>query len=357
MTDTREFRPDWTSPPGDTITDLLVERSLSTMEFAELIGQTPEETNNLLLGRSTITLGIARQLERVLGASVEFWMSRDFQYREDVAGLTSAERGWIAEVPIGDMIKFGWLKPVPRPSEELAACLQFFNVPSVQAWNEQYAEVNSAVAFRTSLSYDSRPAAVAAWLRQGEIEAEEIECNPWDVDAFQESLPEIRSLTRRKDPSQFIPQLQYSCAKKGVAVVVVRAPGGVRASGATRFLSPQKALLMLSFRFLSDDQFWFSFFHEAGHLVLHGNQRFFLEDEDTPSTAEEQEANDFASNLLIPSNFQQEMLDLPANARAVVRFAVRVGVSPGIVVGQLQHNDKIPHNWLNRLKRRYSWES
>jgi len=72
MTDTREFQPDWASPPGDTISDLLKERSLSTVEFAELIGQTPEEVDYLLLGRSTITLGTARQLERVLGASVEF---------------------------------------------------------------------------------------------------------------------------------------------------------------------------------------------------------------------------------------------------------------------------------------------
>lgn len=357
MTDTREFRPDWASPPGDTISDLLRERGLSTMEFAKHIGQTPDEIDNLLLGRTTITLGIARQLERVLGASVEFWMSRDFQYREDVAELTSVERNWIAELPIGDMIKFGWLKPAPRPSEELPACLRFFNVPSVQAWNEQYSEVNNLVAFRTSPSYDSRPAAVAAWLRQGDIEAEAIECDPWDVESFQESLLEIRSLTRRKDPSQFIPQLQENCAKNGVAVVVVRAPSGCRESGATRFLTRRKALLMLSFRFLSDDQFWFSFFHEAGHLALHGKHKLFLEDDIARSTTEEEEANSFASNLLVPVEFQQEMLDLPSNDRSVVRFAVRMGISPGIVVGQLQHYDKIPHNWLNRLKRRYAWES
>lgn len=357
MTDTREFQPDWASPPGDTISDLLDERSLSTEEFSELIGQTPEQTEDLLFGRSTITLGIARELERVLGASIEFWMSRDFQYREDAAELTSAERDWLARIPVGDMVKFGWLKPPPHPSDELQACLSFFDVPSVQEWDRRYADISSAVAYRTSPTFEARPAAAAAWLRQGEIEARAIHCEPWDVGVFRESLEEARSLTRRKDPSQFIPQLQSICARGGVAVVVVRAPAGCRASGATRFLSRKKALLMLSFRFLSDDHFWFSFFHEAGHLVLHGYQGIFLENDLYPSSSEEQEANEFASNLLIPPEFQQEMLDLPPNMRSVIRFAVRIGVSPGIVVGQMHYYDKIPHSWLNRLKRRYAWES
>ncbi|MCH7605643.1 MAG: hypothetical protein IH962_00680 [Chloroflexi bacterium] len=229
MASGQTFQPDWASAPGDTIADILEELNISVTEFAGRIGHTPEGAIDLLEGRAAITIEVARRLQRILGASVEFWMSRDFQYREDVARLHAADDEWVKELPVGDMIKFGWLTPVPHPSNEAAACLHFFDVPSVRAWREAYSDVQEIAAFRTSPSFDSRPSAVAAWLRQGEIEGGAIECRPWDARRFQETLSTIRSLTGRKDPSRFVPQLQKYCAESGVAVVVVRAhmhPGG-----------------------------------------------------------------------------------------------------------------------------------
>jgi HTH-type transcriptional regulator / antitoxin HigA len=356
MPNADEFRPNWSSAPGETIADVLRERRISLVEFARRIGQTSDDVTSLLEGRSTITIGIARKLEEVLGASVEFWMSRDFQYRQDVSRLHQVDEEWLAELPVGDMIKFGWLTPSPRPAEEMAACLRFFAVPNVSAWRRAYADIQKIVAFRTSRSFESRPAAVAAWLRQGEIVGESINCGPWSAKRFEESLLQIRSLTRQKDPGRFMPDLKNYCAQNGVAVAVVRAPNGCRASGATRFISGRKALLLLSFRYRSDDQFWFSFFHEAGHLVLHGQKGFFLEGMEGPSSTEEQEANEFAERVLIPIELRNQALNLPLNHREVLRFARRLGISPGILVGQLQHNGRIGQDQLNGLKRRLRWD-
>lgn len=109
MPSTHEFHPDWVSAPGDTIADILRERGLSVDEFAVHIGHTPDQANDLLQGRATITIGIARRLEQAVGGSVEFWMSRDFQYRQDVVRLQPVDKEWLRDLPIGDMIKFGWL--------------------------------------------------------------------------------------------------------------------------------------------------------------------------------------------------------------------------------------------------------
>lgn len=357
MTNQIEFQPDWVSAPGDTIVDILNERGLSLTEFAERIEHTPEQVTDILQGRSTITISMARKLEHVLGASVEFWMARDFQYREDITMRDARDEEWKSELPLGDMIKFGWLKPIPLPASEVTACLNYFNVGSIQEWREKYTHVQEMVTFRTSPAFDSRPGAVAAWLRQGGIEAETIKCKPWNSEKFKKSLYDVRTLTRWKTPEIFINKLMSICSESGVAIVVVRAPTGCRASGATRFLSEKKAILQLSFRYLTDDQFWFTFFHEAGHLLLHGNNRLFLEVDDGPSTLEEEEANEFAEHILIPSEYKQELLKLTANTRKVVRYAVRLGISPGIVVGQLQHYGRIRQNQLNFLKRRFRWEN
>jgi plasmid maintenance system antidote protein VapI/Zn-dependent peptidase ImmA (M78 family) len=352
----QEFSPNWASAPGETIADILEERNLSLASFANLIGQSSADVKGLLEGRTAITIGTARLLERVLGGSVAFWMTRDFQYRESITRLHSADQQWLADVPLSDIIRFGWLKPIPHPSEQVTASLSFFGVPSVSAWRAKYSALQQMAAFRTSTSFESRPAAVAAWLRQGEIEGTAMKCDTWSPTGFQKTLFSIRVLTRQKDPHRFLPELQKICAANGVAVVIVRAPNGCRASGATWFISTRKALLLLSFRHLSDDQFWFSFFHEAGHLLLHGIQRLFLEGVETAGAVEESEANDFAARTLVPPQFQYAMMGLPLNSHSVIRFARRIGVAPGIVVGQLQHHGRIKHNQLNGLKRRFKWD-
>jgi plasmid maintenance system antidote protein VapI/Zn-dependent peptidase ImmA (M78 family) len=355
MSSTGTFCPDWASAPGDTIADILRERNISVDEFAELIGQTKAKANDLLRGRLSITIGLARQLERVLGGSIEFWMARDFQYQKQTANPQEATNAWVRELPLADMIKFGWLRPVPKRSQELAACLKFFDVPNVAFWHQVYGSLERKFLFKTSASFESRPASVAAWLRQGEIEAKETMCAPWNAQGFKTSLPSIRSLTREKDPKRFVPKLQKACAEMGVAVTIVRSPSGSRASGATRFITEDKALLLLSFRYLSDDQFWFSFFHEAGHLLLHSHQDIFVEGIEAPNSVAEREANDFASRTLIPPQHHPELLRLRQSKFELVRFARRIGVSPGIVVGQLQHYKKIKPNHFNGLKRRYHW--
>ena len=208
----------------------------------------------------------------------------------------------------------------------------------------------------TGRTPEARPASVAVWIRRGEIDASKIDCKPWNSKLFEASLQEIRSLTKIKDPQQFIPRLQSICSENGVAVVIARTPKGCPASGATKFLSDNKALLMLSFRHLTDDHFWFAFFHEAGHLILHG-KNLFLEGTDLTPAIEEGQANEFAERTLIPAEFKNELLGLRAhNAREIIKLAVKMGVSPGIVVGQLHHLGLVSHKALKTLQRHYKWD-
>ncbi|SRR5258708_15525485 len=349
------FNPDWTSAPGETISDVLRERCISVDDFALRMQKSQQETLELLQGRSPITLGTARRLEKILGASVQFWMSREFRYRQRLGESAQDDNAWLQTLPVTDMLKFGWLSSISKGSDLLAACLQFFGVPSVAAWHRAYGALEQKYAFRTSASFDSETGALLAWLRRGEIEGSAIDCAAWNPLSFKSALDSIRALTREGDPKRFLPTLQESCAKTGVAVVIVRSPNGSRASGATRFLSKNKALLLLSFRYLSDDQFWFSFFHEAGHLLLHDTNDVFLEGVENDDAAKEREANEFAFRLLIPPEFQNDFLRLPRNGFALARFAKRVGIAPGIVVGQLQYHGRLKPNHFNNLKRRYEW--
>jgi len=193
----------------------------------------------------------------------------------------------------------------------------------------------------------------------GELRAKEVACKPFEQSRLESSLDEIRAMTLQT-PKQFQTALRELLAECGVALLVVSQFSGTKAHGATFWLSQEKAVLMLTIRGRWADIFWFSLFHELGHILLHGRRGIFIEDESAGAEQEEQEeeANVFARDLLVPAaayqrfvkggNFYQE---------SVAEFARKIGIDAGIVVGRLQHDSHLRPEWGNRLRTRYTWSA
>lgn len=359
MTDVaRAFAPEWVSPPGSTVADLLEERGWTQQALAQRSGFTTKHISLLINGKAPITEDTAVKLERVLGSTMRFWMTREAQYREALARLSERKSllgraEWLQRLPIKEMVRFGWIRSFENKGDQVRECLRFFGVASVDAWEKQYAD--PLVAFRASAKHGREVGAVAAWLRQGEREAEHIACKPFDKTAFRQVLTQARELTNVGDPAVFISRLVETCSQAGVAVVLVPTPKGCPVSGATRWLSAEKALLMLSFRHKSNDHFWFSFFHEAGHLLLHGKKLLFVEVENRIDGEDERQADVFAGNWLISPADAARLPSVPKTLHAAQVFAKRIGVAPGIVVGRMQKDGLLPWTHLNGLKIRYRW--
>lgn len=354
------FAPDWISPPGDSILDLLEERGWNQVELAKRTGYTTKHISLLINGKAAITEETAIKLERVVGSSAHFWLAREAQYREGLVRIAErdalkTEATWLKELPLQEMIRFGWVRAFADKGEQVAECLRFFGVASVALWKQEYGEPSAA--FRSSDKFAKHAGAVAAWLRQGERCAATIKTEPYDKAAFKEALGTLRSLTKEPDPEKFVPQLVDTCSAVGVAVVPEPAPKGCPVSGATMWLGPDKALLMLSLRHKTNDHFWFSFFHEAGHLLRHGKRLRFIDMEGALSDEHEEEANAFAKDWLIPPHVAKGLATLPRTEAAIRSFADRAGIAPGIVLGRLQNEGRLPWNIsLNKtLKVSYMW--
>lgn len=358
MTRNTAFAPDWISPPGETIEDLLDERGWSQADLADRLGASRKHVNELVKGKATLSPETATQLASVLGSTPEFWLRMEAGYRARLAALEArgthtAAIPWLAELPIPHMNKCGWISRHKDKTDVVAECLRFFGVASVEAWRSTYEA--PLVAFRASTKLEKKHGAVAAWLRQAERMAEKVRCAPYDPAGFREELHALRALTSEPDPQVFLPQLAERCARRGVAVVIVPAPTGCPASGATKWLTADKALLVLSLRHKSDDHLWFSFFHEGAHLVLHGKKLLFIEGLDGLDDTHEHEANRYAANLLIPPSEASRLIGAPWRAEAVEQLARQWGIAPGIVVGRMQHDKLLPPSHLNDLKVRYQW--
>lgn len=353
------FAPLWASPPGRTIRDCMAERDITVEALGRLVGEPVNELEGLLEGRIAITVGLARRLVDAVGASVEFWMARDGQYWDDRRRVAAVS--WSDGLPVAKMARLGWLPGSKSPVERAAQCLEFFGVDDVDAWEAEYGPVLAGVRFRANAAAVDVPGAVAAWLRQGERVAASRPVRRWDPAAFAEAVERARALTREKDPEVFVPALVDGFASAGVALVLLQAPEGCPVSGAARVTRDGTRLVTMSARYLADDHFWFTLMHESAHLLLHvdGPGRSFVESLDPDGEGprrpvEEDVADRFASETLLPSSM------LPAagtpTQKDVLRLSVAAGVSPGVVVGQLQHAGLLDYSRLNHLKRRYRWD-
>lgn len=351
------FAPDWVSPPGDTVEDLLEERSWSQAELAERTGLTRKHINDLVKGRASITADTASRLDKVLGGSAQFWLTREAQYRallerhRDLETL-SRQADWLGELPLAWAIKQGWLRRFKHRGEQVQECLRYFGVATIDAWRETYTA--PLTAFRASEDARMSLGAVAIWLRQVEREAERIQCRPFDKQAFKAALPRLRELTAEASPRVFVPEVKQICAECGVAVVLVPAPRGCPVHGATRWLGTDRAVLALTLRYKTNDLLWFTFFHEAAHILKHGKKLLVIEGIDGLDAELEREADRFAADLLIPPK-QAPSLSTLRSADEVEQAARWLGVAPGIVVGRMQKEGWLPWSHLNALKVRYEW--
>ncbi len=353
-----EYHPADVSPPGATLLEALDEREMTQAELALRTGRPKKTINEIVKGKAAITPETALQFERVLGISATFWNKREQQYREALARLADEQRlkgwvSWLRELPVKQMIARGWVRRRDDKSSQVLELLTFFGVASPEAYRVIFEQ--EVVAFRKTGVSTSDMGGTAAWLRQGEIEAAEIDCAPYDERRFREALRKIRALTN-EPPEGFEPEVIRLCAEAGVAVVFVQDLPRTGICGATRWLTPTKAVIQLSFRYKTDDHLWFTFFHEAGHILLHRKKEVFLEQEERAATAEEEEANTFARDLLIAApGWRSFVRSGHFQAADIIAFANEVGVAPGIVVGRLQHDKLIPFSQCNDLKRKLAW--
>lgn len=349
-----KFAPDYATPPGESLRQTLEALQMTQAELAERAQLSTKHINQIVQGLAPLTPDTALALERVTGAPASFWSSLEANYqlakaRQAELGEAEAERDWIASFPLAQLRARGVLDDDRDYLSVRQQLLAFFGVASRAAWERVWE--SPAASFRRSRAYRVDDHATACWLRLGELEAARVKTAPFDPQRFRRALTRIRR-SMSAPPAEFDPILRESCAESGVAVALVDEIKGSRANGAVRWLTPTKALLQLSLRYRWEDVFWFSFFHEAGHILLHGKRDAFVETAQPGDSAEERQADDFAKRWLIPEDDADRLSGLRTDDD-IRRFASELRLPPAVVVGRLQHDQLIAYSRGNHLRRRF----
>lgn len=346
-------------PPGEFLLEVADDLGMSQADLARRMGRPTQAINEIIKGEKVITPETALQLEQVLAVPAHIWTGLEAEYqlvkaRQHDTETVEQEVQMLGRFPYRAMAKFAWVAKTRDTIKRVQELRRFFGVASLHSLKDVTAY---RPAFRQADEFAASPEALAAWLRAGESAARSIDTRPYDEKGLKAKLAGIRSLSKHQ-PKAFLPILTSTLAQCGVGFVLHPHLPKTYVTGATFWLASDKAVLMLSNRGSWADVFWFSLFHELGHVLLHDRRHMFLEDrgDDPQWKKQEGEADAFACDTLIPPGpYARFVARRKFTAAAIGVFAQEIGIAPGIVVGRLQHDKALAPQQHYGMKVRYKW--
>ncbi len=353
----RSYEPAELIPPGRTLAEWLEHAGMTQADFAKRSSLTAKHINQVVKGTVGISPEVALAFEMVTSIPSRYWLQLDANFQSAKQRLVETADladhvGVVDRFPYAELERRGAVPAARTKVDKLRELLRFFGVADVHALGAVSMQPS---LYRLSNAFEPSDAALASWLRLAEREAATIETAPFDLVACREVVGKMRHLSTLRG-TQWLEPLRELSASVGIAVVVVKELPKCRVNGATRWLSPDKAMIAMSFRYRRNDVFWFTFFHELGHVIRHSKKETFI-DSGASSGIEkklEREADAFASRTLIPPADAARLPGL-RTAEDVVAFAEEIGVAPGIVVGRMQHDNLIPQNRWTSMFDRYKF--
>lgn len=342
---TNQYIPSIVFHPAESLREKLEEMGMGIKEFALRTGK-PEKTIIAVLNEdSSLTPEMAVLFENVTKIPASFWINKQARYNEYIARMRHLEaikdaEEWTKAFPYAEMAKQNWVSPTRKADEKTVNLLSYFGVASHNAWEKLYMNTELKVAAYTSLKHTHEPHAISAWLRQGELQATKIEVPSFDTKKLKGNIPAMRKLMVEQ-PEKFFEKLQDLCAEAGVILVFTPRLPKVPLSGSTRWVN-ENPLIQLTARYGQNDRFWFTFFHELGHIILHGKKYISLENVNfgAADPEKEREAHDFAVKHTFSKEQEEKLLrEHPSiiTAKDILAYAKEFDTHPAMIIGRLQH--------------------
>lgn len=337
------------TPPGATIKEQLHDRGMSQKEFAIRMNLSEKHISRLINGEVQLTPDVAIRLETVLGVPASFWNNLEAIYREklikaEAENSMDLDLELAKQFPYAELAKLGWVPESKSPKERVLHLRNYFEVVELSLLGN---ERITNIACRRLAVTEKSDLALMAWAQEARLQARKIATSPINLTKLQDSIPDIKKMTLLNlDKSSDI--LKNTLSECGIAIVYLPHLKGSFLHGAT-FLSGKKYVMGITARGKDADKFWFSLFHELGHIIL-GH----VGSETELTEKEENEANTWAADALIsPESFQWLVETGEYTKQMVCDFAKTQNIAPGIVVGRLQREGIIRYNRLNDLKEKY----
>lgn len=359
-----KYQPQNVSHPGETLREKLDELQMNPKEFAVYCNKADTIISEVLNGKRSITSDMAIQFEIVTKIPASFWLKRQNNFNEakarnDRQATIMAAVSWARQFPYAEMAKKGWVATTRKVEEKVVELFSFFGMSSHQSWDKFYLKGALPASFRVSLAHAKEPHAISAWLRKGDIEAAKLSAPDYSKKTLKAALPRLKTVMAQQ-PDDYRQQAQEILLATGVKLVFTPCIAKAPINGVARWIEKNNTpLIQISSRYKRNDIFWFSLFHEIGHILLHGKKEVFLENVEYEGMdqVKEDEANAFAESWTFTKAQEREVIDaLPVTNGQIRAFADQFGTHPAMIVGRLRRLDHYTHFQGKELIVQLRWE-
>lgn len=360
--ETNYYQSDLAIHPGEYLEEVLEETMMSQSDLSHRIGRPTQAINEIINGKKSITPETALQFEQVLDVPAHIWTGLQNEYnlilaKEKEIALIKEETNFLSNFPYLDLLKMGLVKETRSTIERVAELKKFLKVSTLA----QIKDVKEyEPAYRVTDHKNVSSEALATWLHSGRLLSEKVKTELFNKKKLEGSLTEIKDLMNLEDLNDAIKGIKKLLSSCGVALVMIPHFKGTRVSGATFWSKDKtKAILLMTLRGSYSDIFWFNFFHELGHILLHNKREIFLEDgyNNEKLKKQEDEANKFSREFLINKDSYKEFINKPISPDLVKKFAKDNNIKPSIIIGRLMKDEIIHYSdyHYTSLRDRYKF--
>jgi plasmid maintenance system antidote protein VapI/Zn-dependent peptidase ImmA (M78 family) len=333
--------------PGDSLKEQLEHKNISLIDFAGKLAISLEEAAKILAGKMAIDANIAQKLAQIAGGSAHFWLGLERIYQQNLEEIALLE--FETKFPANEMVKKGLIEGANSKKPLYTRILDFFGFARLEEWAQNYQRKSIYVDYKKDANAPIDEYALSVWLREGYLATRQTNLTAYNQSAFRQMLVTIAVKLAYEAPENYKNLLIKACAEVGVALYCADTIKKMPVYGAMYWIENHPFIYLTDKANLSYYHFWDTFFHEAGHVLLHGGS-----ERETPNADKEKEAEDFADQMLVATQYLNELLAMPHYTPEKIRmFATQHQIKPDFLIFQLQKRGKISYTNkdFNKLKK------
>lgn len=354
------------SHPGETLKEVLESNNMTQKELAVRINVTEKHITGIITGKNTISSEVALNLSKVFSLSANFWNTLQANYDaelkkiEEYEQITDEEREIVRKSKYNDLVRYGYIENATNIDDKVVNMRSFWGVSKLSKIAELFAPGTSPIAaFRKSINCVTNPYAMASWLKICEIETDDVVVDEYDLGKLKDELNTIKELMLVNDPNYIVQELGKIFQKCGIAFAVVRNLQGAPVQGLIKKID-NKIRLCITLRGAHADIFWFTLFHEIGHLFNMSKDDWKIDYQNNADCQDinksELDADNFANKCLISENEYNIFVKTgDFSEQKIIEFSEHQKILPCVLIGRLKHDKIIPYNYYNKFNVNYIW--
>ena len=346
--------------PGETLGEVLKDRGMEQKELALRVGLTEPYISNVVNCQKTISVSLAKKLEYALGIDASFWINLQANYEKELADFKdfneiSDEELGVLKI-LGNIVEYlkrlGFLMLELQGPMLVVQLRRLLNVSNLM----QIPALSQAGAYRLATSTNVDPYVLFTWLRVCDLLTKDQQVEQkLDINKLKQKIPIIKKLMF-EDAAMIQPQLRTYFAACGIRFSIVKHFRGAPVQGVIKENDDGTLSLIMTIRHKSADIFWFTLFHEIGHIIFGDIEGQLIDYESVKSEAEAR-ADEFAANHLIDALaydrfIRKDLFSLPA----IKQFCAEQNIPPYILIGRLQREGRLEYSQYNKVKVKYEWD-